>query len=186
MTDVANVGQVVLRRVRSQSLCRCPGLAAEAGRAWPVDDDDPVRKVTLSTELSISAEAACSLARKPELLKYELWPIVRATHMSFPDHIEPGAQASALLWWVRDHPGLDLSPDCQPTRRHRDLHQRAWRAGAHLESPPDLHSYRWRPLPLYRRGGNRRWVARFADAPNHSAHVPLPPPPLAHTGPSIG
>jgi ligand-binding SRPBCC domain-containing protein len=56
-------------------------------------------KVTLTTELPISAEAACELARKPEFLKWVLRPILRATRMRFPDHIDVGSQGSARLWW---------------------------------------------------------------------------------------
>ncbi|MBV9638264.1 MAG: hypothetical protein JO330_01700 [Mycobacteriaceae bacterium] len=56
-------------------------------------------KVTLTTELPISAEAACALARKPEFLRWVLWPILRPTHMSFPTNTYVGAQGSARLWW---------------------------------------------------------------------------------------
>lgn len=56
-------------------------------------------KVTLTTELPISAEAAGTLARKADLFKYVVWPILRVPRLAFPDHLEPGAQGSARLWW---------------------------------------------------------------------------------------
>lgn len=56
-------------------------------------------KVTLTTELPISAEAASALARKPEFLQYLLWPIVRLRGMNLPVHLEAGSQGTMRLWW---------------------------------------------------------------------------------------
>jgi ligand-binding SRPBCC domain-containing protein len=61
---------------------------------------ESVSKVTLTTELPISAKAACELARKPAMFKYVVWPILRVTRMTFPDPIEVGAKGSARLWWL--------------------------------------------------------------------------------------
>lgn len=55
--------------------------------------------VTLTTDLPVSAEAACALARKPELFGYLLRPILRMRALRRPDHIAPGARMSARLWW---------------------------------------------------------------------------------------
>jgi ligand-binding SRPBCC domain-containing protein len=56
-------------------------------------------KVTLTTELPMPAEAAGALARKPELMKYVLSPVLRSPGMTVPDHIDVGTTASARLWW---------------------------------------------------------------------------------------
>ncbi|HET9874210.1 MAG TPA: hypothetical protein VFQ37_00385 [Mycobacterium sp.] len=39
------------------------------------------------------------LARKPELLKYVLWPFIQMPRMDFPDQLDIGTQGSARLWW---------------------------------------------------------------------------------------
>ena len=84
-------------------MSRCALLGSSGWKVLPGGprcvNDDLVSKVTLTTELPISAETACALARKPQFLKYVLWPILRATDMSFPDQIDVGAQGSARLWW---------------------------------------------------------------------------------------
>ncbi|MFF2087280.1 hypothetical protein ACFVVM_26200 [Nocardia sp. NPDC058176] len=59
---------------------------------------DLVTKVSLTTELPISAELARSLAAKPELFAYVVRPYLRVPGMSIPEHIEPGALGSARLW----------------------------------------------------------------------------------------
>ncbi|BBX95940.1 SRPBCC family protein [Mycobacterium lacus] len=56
-------------------------------------------KVTLTTELPISAQAACALARKPDVLKYLLSPVIQMRSLNFPDHIDVGTQGSTRLWW---------------------------------------------------------------------------------------
>ena len=56
-------------------------------------------KVTLTTELPIPAEIAAGLARKPELMRFVLAPILQAPHLTVPDRIEVGTRASARLWW---------------------------------------------------------------------------------------
>lgn len=56
-------------------------------------------KVTLTTELPIPAEMAASLARKPEMLKYLLRPVLRAYQLDVPERIEVGSAGSARLWW---------------------------------------------------------------------------------------
>ncbi|CAM4307626.1 hypothetical protein MB901379_00101 [Mycobacterium basiliense] len=56
-------------------------------------------KVTLTTELPISAETAAALARKPAMMTYVLSPIVRAFHLEVPEDIEVGTRASMRLWW---------------------------------------------------------------------------------------
>ncbi|MFF0817382.1 hypothetical protein ACFYVR_19795 [Rhodococcus sp. NPDC003318] len=55
--------------------------------------------VTVTTELPMSADAACALATKPELFRYLVQPILRIPAPDLPDRIEPGAQAAARLWW---------------------------------------------------------------------------------------
>lgn len=54
--------------------------------------------VRITTELSLSAEAATDLARKPAMMSYVLRPWLRAYRMTVPEHIEVGAQASARFW----------------------------------------------------------------------------------------
>ena len=56
-------------------------------------------KVTLTTELPIPAETAAALARKPEMMKYLLRPILRAYRLNVPERIEVGTRGSARLWW---------------------------------------------------------------------------------------
>lgn len=56
-------------------------------------------KVTLTTELPIPAETACALARKPEMMKYLLRPVLHAYRLDVPELIEVGTQGSARLWW---------------------------------------------------------------------------------------
>jgi ligand-binding SRPBCC domain-containing protein len=56
-------------------------------------------KVTLTSELPIPAETAASLARKPEVMKYLLRPVLRAYRLEVPEHIEVGTHGSARLWW---------------------------------------------------------------------------------------
>jgi ligand-binding SRPBCC domain-containing protein len=56
-------------------------------------------KVTLTTELPISAQTAAALARKPEMMTYVLSPILRIYRLDVPDQIEVGTQGSARFWW---------------------------------------------------------------------------------------
>ncbi|MFD4365859.1 hypothetical protein [Rhodococcus sp. NPDC058521] len=56
-------------------------------------------KVILTTKLSIPATTACALAQKPELFKYVVWPIIRVPHLTLPEHVEPGTEGSARIWW---------------------------------------------------------------------------------------
>jgi len=56
-------------------------------------------KVTLTTELPISAQSAAALARKPEMMTYVLSPILRIYRLDVPDQIEVGTQGSARFWW---------------------------------------------------------------------------------------
>lgn len=55
-------------------------------------------KVTLTTELSIPAEAAAALACKPEVMAYVLSPVLRIYRLAVPDRIEVGTQGSARFW----------------------------------------------------------------------------------------
>jgi hypothetical protein len=89
-------------------------------------------KVTLTTELPVSAEAACDLARKPELFKFIVWPILRVPTALFPEPVEVGTHGSARLWWF----------GTIPTWTHH--------LTANLEPPPDVHAHRRTPLPLHR------------------------------------
>ncbi len=61
--------------------------------------DSPMSKVTLTTELPIAAEAACKLARTPELFAYVVRPILSVPGLLVPDRVEPGMETSARLWW---------------------------------------------------------------------------------------
>ena len=56
-------------------------------------------KVTLTTDLPMRADAAAALARKPELMKFVLSPVLHAPRLKVPAHIDVGTQASARLWW---------------------------------------------------------------------------------------
>lgn len=62
-------------------------------------------KVTLTTELPIPAETASALARKPELMKHVLSPVLRAYRVEIPERIEVGTQGSARFWWFGVIPG---------------------------------------------------------------------------------
>jgi hypothetical protein len=55
--------------------------------------------VRLSTELPIPAERAFAIAQKPELFKFVVAPILRVGRIQMPRGLEPGAEASARLWW---------------------------------------------------------------------------------------
>lgn len=55
-------------------------------------------KVTLTTELPIPVETASALARKPELMKHVLSPVLRAYRLEVPERIEVGTQGSAAPW----------------------------------------------------------------------------------------
>src|ERR1700716_1041428 len=56
-------------------------------------------KVALTTELPISAETAAALARKPELMKYVLSPVLRIYRLDVPDRLEVGAHGSGRRGW---------------------------------------------------------------------------------------
>lgn len=58
-----------------------------------------VSKVTLTTELPIPAETAAALARKPELMRHVLSPVLRIYRLDVPERIEVGTQGSARFWW---------------------------------------------------------------------------------------
>lgn len=58
-----------------------------------------VSKVTLTTELSIPAETAAALARRPATMTYVLSPILVIRHLDVPEQIEVGTEGSARLWW---------------------------------------------------------------------------------------
>ncbi|MGA9357281.1 MAG: hypothetical protein WBW75_04500, partial [Mycobacterium sp.] len=55
-------------------------------------------KVTLTTELPIPAGTACALARKPELMKYVLDPILHVYRLDVPERVDVGTQGSARFW----------------------------------------------------------------------------------------
>lgn len=55
--------------------------------------------VVLHTELPLPAEYAAALARKPELMRFVLAPVVKLPALTAPDRIEVGTRASARLWW---------------------------------------------------------------------------------------
>jgi ligand-binding SRPBCC domain-containing protein len=61
--------------------------------------DTRVSKVTLTTELPMAAEVAAGLARKPAVMAYVLNPVLRLYRLKVPEHIEPGTEGSARLWW---------------------------------------------------------------------------------------
>jgi hypothetical protein len=56
-------------------------------------------KVTLTTELPIPSATAAALARKPELMRYLLSPVLRIYRLDVPEQIEVGTQGSARFWW---------------------------------------------------------------------------------------
>jgi hypothetical protein len=55
--------------------------------------------VRVSTELPIPAATAISLARKPEVFRFVVAPILRVPRLDWTGRLEPGAEASARLWW---------------------------------------------------------------------------------------
>ena len=59
----------------------------------------PKSKVTITTELPISAEVAGALARRPAMMNYALSPILRMYHLEADDPIRVGSEGSARLWW---------------------------------------------------------------------------------------
>lgn len=60
---------------------------------------DGMSKVTLTTELPIPVATASSLARKPEMMKHVLRPVLRVYRLDVPEPIEVGTQGSARFWW---------------------------------------------------------------------------------------
>ncbi|MBF6468280.1 hypothetical protein IU427_24355 [Nocardia beijingensis] len=56
-------------------------------------------KVTLTTDLPIGAEVACSLARTPELFAYVVAPILSVPDIDMPNRVEPGVEGTARIWW---------------------------------------------------------------------------------------
>jgi ligand-binding SRPBCC domain-containing protein len=56
-------------------------------------------KVCLTVELPVSAETAAGLARKPQMIRFVLGPILRAPGLTAPERLEVGTRASARLWW---------------------------------------------------------------------------------------
>jgi ligand-binding SRPBCC domain-containing protein len=64
-----------------------------------------VSKVALTTELPIPVAAAAALARKPELMRYVLSPVVRMYRLDVPERVEVGTQGSGRLWWFGVIPG---------------------------------------------------------------------------------
>lgn len=58
-----------------------------------------VSKVTLTTELSIPAATASALARKPELMRYVLSPVLRVYRLNVPEPVQVGTRGSARFWW---------------------------------------------------------------------------------------
>ncbi len=56
-------------------------------------------KVTLTTDLPLRADTAAALARKPELMKFVLSPVLRSPRLQMPNHFEVGTQASGRFWW---------------------------------------------------------------------------------------
>ncbi|MQY29642.1 hypothetical protein [Nocardia aurantia] len=74
-------------------------------------------KVTLTTILPLPATTACALARTPELFEYVVHPFLTTPNLRFPQHLEPGAEHSARLWWFGAVPSwrhhlrlIELSP----------------------------------------------------------------------------
>ncbi|WP_155729425.1 hypothetical protein, partial [Mycobacterium avium] len=55
-------------------------------------------KVTLTTELPIPVETASALARKPEMMRHVLSPVLRIYRLDVPERIEVGTQGSARFW----------------------------------------------------------------------------------------
>lgn len=49
-------------------------------------------KVTLTTELPIPVETASALARKPEMMRHVLSPVLRIYRLDVPERIEVGTQ----------------------------------------------------------------------------------------------
>lgn len=82
-------------------------------------------KVTLTTELAMSAGAAAALARKPEMMAYVLSPVLRIYHLEVPDNIEVGTQGSARFWlfgvipaWTHHLTVIQLDPTEIYTHEH--------------------------------------------------------------------
>ncbi len=62
-------------------------------------------KVKLSTELPLPAEEAAALARKPELMRFVLSPVLQARDIDIPETIEVGTHAAGRFWWFGVIPG---------------------------------------------------------------------------------
>ena len=58
-----------------------------------------MRKVSLTTELPISADVAAALARKPATMTFALSPILHIRRLDVDEPIEVGSHGSARLWW---------------------------------------------------------------------------------------
>ena len=56
-------------------------------------------KVALTTELPIPAHRAAALARKPELMRFVLAPIVQMPKLVAPEHLQIGTRVAARLWF---------------------------------------------------------------------------------------
>ena len=82
-------------------------------------------KVALTTELPIPAGTAAALARKPELMKYLLRPVLRAYRLEVPraDRSRHTRVRAIVVVWRGSR--VDPPHHHQATRAHRDLHVRA-------------------------------------------------------------
>ena len=62
-------------------------------------------KVTLTTELPVSAELAGALARQPAMMTYVLSPVLKVYRLRVPERVTVGTEGSARFWWFGVAPG---------------------------------------------------------------------------------
>jgi hypothetical protein len=75
--------------------------------------------ITVSTDLPISAERACELARKPALLAHVLWPWLSLTPLTaLPDEVGEGDTVSARLRFFGILPGWTHTLRLERVRPH--------------------------------------------------------------------
>ena len=105
-------------------------------------------KVTLTTELPIPAATAGALARKPEMMKYLLRPVLSAYRLDVPERIEVGTQGSVRLWWFGAVPAWThhlVIKELEPTMIYTNEHGgpvKTWNHRLTFE-PIDGHSCRY-------------------------------------------
>jgi hypothetical protein len=135
--------------------------------------------------LPIPAEIAAALARKPEMMKYLLRPVMRAYRLDVPERIEVGTHGSARLWWFGVVPAWThhlTIKQLEPTEIYTNEHGgpvKTWNHRLTFE-PLDEHHCRYTDEIETEDG------LRGADPSLHQTHVSSPPSTVALTGDHLG